>query len=90
MWSVTCFFIHRRHRRAGVARALLVGAAGYATGQGATAVEGYPVDTRGDRRPSGDLYTGTVALFEAAGFTEYARPATGRRIVMRSGPSGFR
>jgi hypothetical protein len=26
VWSVTCFFIHRDHRRSGVAHALLAGA----------------------------------------------------------------
>jgi GNAT superfamily N-acetyltransferase len=86
VWSVTCFFINRYHRRAGVSRALLTAAVGYAAGKGATAVEGYPVDTSGDRRPAGDLFTGTVGLFAGCGFTEYARPGTGRRVVMRSWP----
>jgi GNAT superfamily N-acetyltransferase len=90
VWSVTCFFINRHHRRAGVAHALLSAAVGHAADAGATAVEGYPVDTGGDRRPSGDLFTGTVGLFAACGFTEYARPATGRRLVMRCLPSGSR
>jgi GNAT superfamily N-acetyltransferase len=83
LWAVTCFYIHRHHRRAGVAAVLLDAAVAYAQNQGASAVEGYPVDTRGDRRPSGDLFTGTVSLFAGAGFTEHSRPATGRRIVMR-------
>jgi GNAT superfamily N-acetyltransferase len=86
VWSVTCFFINRHHRRQGVSHALLCAAVGYAAGRGATAVEGYPVDTSGDRRPSGDLFTGTFGLFAGAGFTEYARPATGRRVVMRTWP----
>ena len=80
VWSVTCFYIHRRHRRSGVAAALLAAAVDYAAG---TVVEGYPVDTGGDRRPSGDLFTGTVALFTRAGFHVHDRPAGGRRVVMR-------
>ena len=83
VWSVTCFYIHRRYRRKGVAAALLDAAVAHAETQGTTAVEGYPVDTAGERRPSGDLFTGTVPLFARAGFHEHARPATGRRIVMR-------
>jgi GNAT superfamily N-acetyltransferase len=83
VWSVTCFYIHRKHRRQGVALALLAAAVEQARAGGATVVEGYPVDTGGDRRPSGDLYTGTVALFTRAGFRIHARPASGRRVVMR-------
>ena len=83
VWSVTCFYIHRRHRRGGVAAALLSAAVDHAKAQGATAVEGYPVDTAGEPRPSGDLFTGTVALFARAGFHEHARPASGKRVVMR-------
>jgi GNAT superfamily N-acetyltransferase len=83
LWSVTCFYIHRNHRRSGVAVALLDAAVDQARQQKAAAVEGYPVDTSGDRRPSGDLFTGTVSLFAGAGFVEYSRPPSGRRIVMR-------
>ena len=80
VWSVTCFYIHRRHRRSGVAAALLAAAVDYAAG---TVVEGYPVDTGGDKRPSGDLFTGTVPLFTRAVFHVHDRPAGGRRVVMR-------
>jgi GNAT superfamily N-acetyltransferase len=83
VWSVTCFYIHRRHRRGGVAAALLAAAVEHAKTQGARAVEGYPVDTGGERRPSGDLFTGTVPLFARAGFREHARPTSGRRVVLR-------
>jgi GNAT superfamily N-acetyltransferase len=83
LWSVTCFYIHRNHRRGGVAAALLDAAVTRAAADGASAVEGYPVDTEGERRPSGDLFTGTVSLFAGAGFTVHSRPSTGRRIVMR-------
>jgi GNAT superfamily N-acetyltransferase len=87
VWSITCFYIHRHHRRAGVAAALLDAAVDQATGR-TTTLEGYPVDTQGERRPSGDLFTGTVPLFEAAGFTVHSRPTSGRRVVMRRRISG--
>jgi GNAT superfamily N-acetyltransferase len=83
VWSVSCFYIHRRHRRVGVAAALLAAAVDYARAHGAGAVEGYPVDTAGARRPSGDLFTGTAGLFAAAGFRVHSRPPTGKRIVVR-------
>lgn len=83
LWAVTCFYIDRHHRRAGVAAALLSAAVDHARAHGARAVEGYPVDTAGDRRPSGDLFTGTVGLFTAAGFRVHSRPASGKRVVVR-------
>jgi GNAT superfamily N-acetyltransferase len=88
IWSVNCFYIHRNHRRGGVAGVLLDAAVDHAGARGATTVEGYPVDTAGERRPFGDLFTGTVALFAAAGFTVHSRPTTGRRVVMRRRISG--
>jgi GNAT superfamily N-acetyltransferase len=88
LWSVTCFYIHRNHRRGGVAAALLDAAVTHAATNGATAVEGYPVDTEGERRPSGDLFTGTVTLFAGAGFTVHSGQSAGRRVVMRRRISG--
>jgi GNAT superfamily N-acetyltransferase len=88
VWSVTCFYIHRRHRRAGVAATLLPAAVEYAAAQGARVVEGYPVDTGGARRACAELFTGTVALFRGAGFQVHHRPTTGRRVVMRRAGSG--
>jgi GNAT superfamily N-acetyltransferase len=81
VWSITCFYIDRRHRRQGVAGALLQAAVSYAADRGAEAVEAYPIDTSsGTNKASAELYTGTLAMFEQAGFTEVARRA-GRPIV---------
>ncbi len=88
IWSVTCFYIHRRHRRTGVAAVLLDAAVDHAAEHAVSTVEGYPVDTAGERRPSGDLFTGTVPLFAAAGFTVHSGQTTGRRVVMRRRISG--
>ena len=51
---------------------LVDGAAAYALEQGAPAVEGYPVDNRGERVDLTMAYVGTLALFESAGFTRVA------------------
>jgi GNAT superfamily N-acetyltransferase len=84
VWSVTCFFIHRAHRRSGVARALLDAAAAHAKRHGASIVEGYPVDTDQGRAPAAaELFTGTVNLFARAGFEVHERPRSGRRVIMR-------
>jgi ribosomal protein S18 acetylase RimI-like enzyme len=83
VWSVTCFAVDRRYRRQGVAEALLRAALAHAAERGASVVEGYPIDTDGGRRQSGDLFTGTLAMFRRAGFEEVARRG-GRPIVRRA------
>ncbi len=87
VWSVVCFFVHRRHRGHGVARALLDAAVRHVAGQGAEALEGYAVDAGADRLAPTSTYPGTVALFRSAGFTQAAATAArsaGRpRVVMR-------
>jgi ribosomal protein S18 acetylase RimI-like enzyme len=82
-WSVTCLFVHRDARRQGLAATLLDAAVNYAAEQGAKAVEGYPVDTEGERRVSGDLYHGTLAMFLAADFDLVERRGTRRALVRR-------
>jgi GNAT superfamily N-acetyltransferase len=82
-WSVTCFFVHRTARRRGLANQLLDAAVDYAAARGAARVEGHPVDTEGERRGSGDLYHGTLAMFENAGFALVDRRGTRRALVRR-------
>lgn len=83
IWSLNCLFIHRTRRRAGIGDALLAAAVTHAAEHGAAAVEGYPVAADGIRRSSGEMFTGTVGLFQRAGFRVYDRPVAGRRVVMR-------
>jgi GNAT superfamily N-acetyltransferase len=83
VWSITCFSIDRRHRRRGVAAVLLDAAVDFAQERGAEVVEAYPIDTAGAKRSSAELYTGTLAMFERAGFEEVARRG-GRPIVRRA------
>jgi GNAT superfamily N-acetyltransferase len=84
VWSLPCLFVHRGHRRRGVATAMLEAAVGQARDRGAVVLEAYPVETAGRARlASAELYTGTVSLMAAAGFTVHDRPASGRRVVMR-------
>jgi GNAT superfamily N-acetyltransferase len=82
-WSVTCFFVHRRARRQGLAATLLSAAVDFAAGRGAAAVEGHPVDTEGARRSSGDIYHGTLDMFRAAGFELVDRRGTRRALVRK-------
>jgi GNAT superfamily N-acetyltransferase len=80
-WSIVCLFVPRAERRRGVARALVQGAVAWARERGAARLEGYPVDTGGVRRPSNELYVGTVDLFAAAGFAETARRIPSRPVM---------
>ena len=82
VWAISCFYVHRAHRRSGVTEALVQAAVEHAAAQGAEQVEAYPIDTRGARRPGADLFTGTLTTFLASGFTELARRG-GRPIVRK-------
>jgi len=85
-WWLTCFVVDAGHRRSGVGMALLEAAVAFARDHGATAVEGHPVDVAGlkaDRVAGSALYTGTLAMFEAAGFVEVARTSRTRPVMRR-------
>jgi GNAT superfamily N-acetyltransferase len=68
VWSIVCFVVSSRSRRAGVATALLEAAVEHAEAHGARTLEAYPVVTRGSRITSASAYTGTLGMFERAGF----------------------
>jgi GNAT superfamily N-acetyltransferase len=83
-WWVTCFAIDNGHRRSGVGLALLGAAVAFARRHGATVVEGHPVDVAALKaaRVSGSaLYTGTMAMFVAAGFSEIGRTYPSRPVM---------
>lgn len=83
-WWVTCFAIDNRRRRSGIASALLEAAVTFARDHGATAVQGHPVDVAAlsATRVSGSaLYTGTMAMFVAADFSEVARTFPTRPVM---------
>ncbi len=84
VWWVTCFAVDNRHRRSGVGSALLKAAVEFARENGATAVEGHPVDVAAlsaARVGGSAVFTGTVAMFSAAGFTEVARTYPTRPVM---------
>jgi GNAT superfamily N-acetyltransferase len=82
VWSVVCFFVDRRVRRAGLTRGLLGAAVAYAMALGAKIVEGYPVE------PGPRLYTymGSPATFRAAGFRDVTPPGRERRVFRTHAP----
>lgn len=83
VWSVTCFYIHRTARGRGIGAELLDAAVRYATKRGARVVEAYPVDTRGAKTTSADLYHGTLSMFLDAGFVLVERRGVRRALVRK-------
>jgi GNAT superfamily N-acetyltransferase len=79
VWSVTCLFVEKKHRRKGVAVALLQAAVEHARSHGAKIVEGYPIETK-EEAPPVFIFTGTSSAFKQAGFDEVARPSPTRQI----------
>lgn len=85
-WWVTCFAVDGSHRGSGIGAALLAAAVEFAGEHGATAVEGHPVDVAAltASKVSGSaLFTGTLAMFVAAGFDEVGRTYRSRPVMRR-------
>lgn len=81
VWSIVCFFIHRKYRRQGLTVQLLKAAVEYARSHGAPAVEGYPVDPKSGASPDAFMYHGVSTAFRKAGFVEVARRSETRPIM---------
>ncbi len=82
VWSVVCFVVHKDYKRQGMSGRLLEAAVDYASSQGATIVEGYPIDTEDSDAEDVYSFTGFLSTFKAAGFVEVARRSK-RKPVMR-------
>lgn len=71
-WSLWCVRVRPGHRGRGIAHTLVDGAAAYAFGAGAPAVEAYPLDNAGEKVDLTMAFVGTRSLFEKAGFRKAA------------------
>jgi GNAT superfamily N-acetyltransferase len=78
VWSLTCFFIGKSARGEGVASSLLDAAVELARDRGATAVEGYPSKDGGS---ASEMWRGSIAMFERAGFERVAERKPGRPVM---------
>ena len=81
VWSVVCFFVARAYRGQGVMEELLRAALRHASDQGATIVEGYPVEPKTPRLPDAFAYVGLASVFRKVGFAEVARRSETRPIM---------
>jgi GNAT superfamily N-acetyltransferase len=84
-WWVTCFAIRREHGGLGVGLALLRAAVAHARQNDASVLDGHPVDpARLKSTPSPSaLFTGTLSMFQAAGFDEIGRTYVSRPVMRK-------
>ncbi|MGP6170173.1 GNAT family N-acetyltransferase [Microbacterium sp. A204] len=86
-WWVACFTVQATFRHRGVGRALLSGAIEHARVNGASALEGHPVDVQrlsASKVSGAALFTGTLATFQDAGFSEIGRTFPSRPVMRLS------
>ena len=84
VWAVYCLLVPPEKRRLGIGSQLLSAAVDHARRAGGWAMEGYPIDTaqRGGELPPG-FSTGTLDMFEDAGFEPVESLPSGRTLVHR-------
>lgn len=83
-WWVTCCAIRQDHRGHGIGGALLQAGIDHARRNGASVVEGHPVDVSrlvARNVSASALFTGTFSMFEKAGFHEIARTYPSRPVM---------
>lgn len=81
VWSISCFFIAKEHRREGVSGALIEGAKEYCREKGAEIIEGYPEVPYSSRVPDAFMWKGMPSAFERAGFVVAERRSRSRPIM---------
>jgi len=79
IWSIVCFFVSRPFRGQGMFQKMVAAAEAYAAKNGATLLEGYPVDPESPSYRFG----GFVPAFEQAGYTPAGRKGERRHIVRK-------
>ena len=83
-WRITCFYVDRRHRRQGIARAALEGALEEIARCGGGLVEAIPEVTAGREAQGRFLFSASVELFEEHGFTRVRQVGKHAWIVSRT------
>lgn len=78
VWAVTCFFVHKEHRRQGLMTKLVDAAVAHARAGGARALDAFPVEP-GEDLAGCEGYTGVSTVFRRAGF----RAVRGRPGMVR-------
>ncbi len=82
-WRITCFYVDKKHRGQGIARAALKGALDQIAHAGGGLVEAISEVTTGREAPGRFLFSATVELFEQRGFTRGRQVGKHAWIVSR-------
>jgi ribosomal protein S18 acetylase RimI-like enzyme len=85
-WRITCFFVDRERRGEGIARVALREALRDIAQLGGGTVEAYPEDYTGQKVSNSFLCSGTLGMFEKAGFRKTRKIAMHRWVVVRRIP----
>jgi len=85
-WRITCFWVDKKHRGQGIARAALEGALEQIALAGGGLVEAISEATTGREAPGRFLFSATVELFEQCGFTRGRQVGKHAWIVSRLVP----
>jgi GNAT superfamily N-acetyltransferase len=85
-WRITCFFVDRERRGNGIATVALREAIQMIAQLGGGMVEAYPEDYTGQKVSSSFLCSGTLGMFEKAGFRKSRKIAMHRWVVIRRIP----
>lgn len=83
-WRITCFYVDKKHRGQGIARAALEGALDQIAQHGGGLVEAISEVTAGRQAQGRFLYSATVELFEQNGFTRIRQVGKHAWIVSRT------
>jgi GNAT superfamily N-acetyltransferase len=83
-WRITCFYVDKKHRGQGIARAALEGALDQIAHAGGGLVEAISEVTTGREAPGRFLFSATVELFEQFGFTRGRQVGKHARIMSRA------
>jgi ribosomal protein S18 acetylase RimI-like enzyme len=86
-WRITCFFIDRERRGEGIANIALHEALREIARLGGGTVEAYPENVAGRKVSRSFLCSGTLGMFEKAGFKKTRKIAMHRWVVVRKIPS---
>jgi ribosomal protein S18 acetylase RimI-like enzyme len=82
-WRIACFYVDKRHRGEGIARAALEGALDQIARRGGGLVEAIPEVTEGRAAHGRFLFSATVELFEQFGFERVRQVGKHAWIVSR-------
>ncbi len=82
VWTIVCFVVGKKYRRQGLMAGLLDGAERWARGNGARALEAYPVELAAELKGYAG-YMGIRSVFDRAGFREVMRLKNSRPVMRK-------